>query len=95
MRREVAALLSQFPVYPELDLELLERCGVTVDPGTHVPTHTSDTFETNVPGLYLAGSVVAGANRGEVFIENGRFHGRVVVEDVTRKLAQQELGANS
>ena len=77
------------------DLELLERCGVTVDPGTHVPTHNSDTFETNVPGLYLAGSVVAGANRGEVFIENGRFHGRVVVEDVTRKLAQQELGANS
>ena len=71
------------------DLEFLQRCGVAVDPNTNIPTHDADTFETNVPGLYLAGSVVAGANRGEVFIENGRFHGRVVVEEIAKKLTPQ------
>ncbi len=70
------------------DLEFLKRCGVAVDPDTNVPTRDPETFETNVPGLYLAGSVVAGANRGEVFIENGRFHGRVVVEDVAKRLGK-------
>ena len=68
------------------DLDFLRRCGVAVDAATNVPQHDRETFETNVPGLYLAGSVVAGANRGEVFIENGRFHGQVVVGDVVRKL---------
>ena len=67
------------------DLELLEACGVTVDRATNIPQHDPETYETNVPGLYLAGSVVAGANRGEVFIENGRFHGRVVVEHIARR----------
>lgn len=71
------------------DLEFLKRCGVTVDSETNVPTHDPQTFETNIPGLYLAGSVVAGANRGEVFIENGRFHGRVVVENVARTLGKE------
>ena len=68
------------------DLDFLRECGVSVDAATNVPSHDPETFETNVPGLYLAGSVVAGANRGEVFIENGRFHGQVVVGDVVRKL---------
>ena len=68
------------------DLELLEACGVAVDRATNIPQHDPETYETNVPGLYLAGSVVAGANRGEVFIENGRFHGRVVVEHIARRL---------
>ncbi len=68
------------------DLEFLQACGVAVDRATNVPQHDPETYETNVPGLYLAGSVVAGANRGEVFIENGRFHGRVVVEHIARRL---------
>ena len=70
------------------DLELLEACGVAVDRATNIPQHDPETYETNVPGLYLAGSVVAGANRGEVFIENGRFHGRVVVEHIARRLGR-------
>jgi len=68
------------------DLEFLKDCGIQVDPETNIPTHNPETFETNVPGLYLAGAVVAGANRGEVFIENGRFHGAVVVAEVAKRL---------
>ena len=44
-----------------------------------------------MPGLYIAGAVVAGANRGQVFIENGRFHGRVVVEHVVKRLERVSL----
>jgi len=41
-----------------------------------------ETFETNVAGIYLAGSVVAGRQNGEIFIENGRFHGQVVMRTI-------------
>jgi thioredoxin reductase (NADPH) len=34
-----------------------------------------ETLESNVPGIYLAGVIVAGSRTSEIFIENGRFHG--------------------
>ena len=74
------------------DLDFLRAAGVLVA-SNNVPRHDPETFETNVPGLYLAGAVVAGANRGEVFIENGRFHGRVVVEHIARRLGREPVGA--
>ena len=70
------------------DLDFLRGAGIQVA-ANNVPRHDPETFETNVPGLYLAGAVVAGANRGEVFIENGRFHGRVVVEHIARRLGRE------
>ncbi len=69
------------------DLDFLRGCGIAVA-DNNVPRHDSKTFETNVPGLYLAGAVIAGANRGEVFIENGRFHGRVVVDQIAKRLGR-------
>ena len=35
-----------------------------------------ETFETNVPNLFIAGGAIAGKKTGNIFIENGRFHGR-------------------
>tara|TARA_B100001123_G_scaffold358242_1_gene412957 strand:+ start:4080 stop:5069 length:990 start_codon:yes stop_codon:yes gene_type:complete len=69
------------------NLKFLRSCGIQVDSDTNIPSHNPKTFETNVSGLYLAGAVVAGANRGEVFIENGRFHGKVVVDEIAKRLA--------
>ena len=69
------------------NLNFLRNCGIQVDSDTNIPSHNPKTFETNVAGLYLAGAVVAGANRGEVFIENGRFHGKVVVDEIAKRLA--------
>lgn len=68
------------------DLGLLARAGVEIDPATSIPRHHPETFETNVPGLFLAGAVVAGVNSGQIFIENGRFHGAVVVGEIARRL---------
>ena len=68
------------------DMEFLRAGGVAVNPETLVPEYDPNTFETNVPGLYLAGAVVSGAERGQVFIENGRFHGEVVVREIAKRL---------
>ena len=68
------------------DVEFLKASGIEVASDTNIPRHDPETYQTNVPGLYLVGSVVAGANRGEVFIENGRFHGQVVIDAIAASL---------
>jgi thioredoxin reductase (NADPH) len=69
------------------DVSLLERAGVRIDPVTLEPEHDRETFETNVPGLYLAGAIVAGRNTNRIFIENGRFHGALVVKAILEREA--------
>jgi thioredoxin reductase (NADPH) len=44
------------------------------------------TLETNVPGLYVAGVLISGRQTNEIFIENGRFHGRQIMADLRLKL---------
>src|SRR5437016_1359231 len=57
-----------------------DQLGVHYDNDTLRAHYNPQTFETNVPGVYLAGSVVGGRLNGEVFIENGRFHGEVLMK---------------
>ena len=52
------------------------------DSDTLRPQYNTETYETNVPGVYLAGSIVGGRFNAEVFIENGRFHGETVVKAI-------------
>ncbi|HUQ84571.1 MAG TPA: YpdA family putative bacillithiol disulfide reductase [Gemmatimonadaceae bacterium] len=60
-------------------VHLLEQMGVTIDRTTGIPTHDAKTLETDVPGVFIAGVVVAGYDANKVFIENGRFHGDQIV----------------
>ena len=57
------------------DTALFQRIGIEIDEATGRPTHDPATLETNVPGVFLAGSVTAGYRTGDIFIENGRFDG--------------------
>ncbi len=50
------------------------------------PVCNLETLESNVKGVYLAGVIVAGTETGEIFIENGRFHGQQIAADLTKKL---------
>lgn len=68
------------------DVELQRRCGVDFDDRTLVPTFDPDTCETNVPGLYVAGTLQAGIDTNRIFIENSREHGLKLVLDVARRL---------
>ena len=54
---------------------LFWRLGIELDPDTERASVNPDTLETNVPGIYMAGSIVAGRYTSGIFIENGRFDG--------------------
>jgi thioredoxin reductase (NADPH) len=69
------------------DFALLRRVGVDVNPETQRPVCNPETLESNVPGIYLAGVIIAGMDTNEIFIENGRFHGHQIVADIMKKSA--------
>jgi thioredoxin reductase (NADPH) len=64
------------------DLELLRQIGVPIDKETGIPAHDPATLETKVPGVFIAGVVVAGYDANKVFIENGRYHGDKIVAHI-------------
>lgn len=68
------------------DTTLFERAGVAFDPVTCAPAFDAETFETNVPGVYVVGAAITGRNSGQIFIENGRLHGQRVIEAIARRL---------
>src|ERR1700691_4492881 len=77
----VLALIGYHPDYDflrSMGLELSEeQCRPVCDPVS---------LESNVPGIYVAGVIVAGSSTNEIFIENGRFHGKQIAEDLKRKM---------
>lgn len=70
--------------------KLLRGVGVRVDGESLRPDHTPDTFETNVAGIYIAGSIVSGRDTGKTFIETGRFHGASIVKGILARKAQPQ-----
>jgi thioredoxin reductase (NADPH) len=67
----------------------MRSAGIDCHPDTLAPRMNPDTFETNVPNLFLAGGAVAGRHTGSIFIENGRFHGEKIIAVVAERLAQR------
>jgi thioredoxin reductase (NADPH) len=67
------------------DFDFLESLGVRVEGKDCRPICNPETKESNVPGIYLAGVIVAGACTNEIFIENGRLHGRQIAAALTAK----------
>jgi thioredoxin reductase (NADPH) len=68
------------------DFDFLTALGVRLEGKDLLPVCDGDCLESNVPGVYLAGVIVAGSRTNEIFIENGRFHGRQIAADLERKL---------
>jgi len=68
------------------DIELLERTGIVFDPESKRPRTNPATLESDRPGVYLAGVIVAGMHTNEIFIENGRFHGKQIAVAIAEKL---------
>lgn len=69
------------------DYKFLESCGVetiTNEFGT-APSYNRDTMESNVENLYIAGVIAAGNDANTIFIENGKFHGGAIAQDIERK----------
>jgi thioredoxin reductase (NADPH) len=68
------------------DVDLYRAAGVRVDAETLVPEHDPESCETNVPGLYVAGTIQAGRDTHRIFIENSRDHGPRIAGHLVRRL---------
>lgn len=70
------------------DAEWMRQIGIEIHPETLAPRYDVNTYETSVPGLFVAGGQLAGKRTGTVFIENGRFHGEVIAKTLAARLGQ-------
>jgi thioredoxin reductase (NADPH) len=74
------------------DLEFLGSLGIRLDPASQRPRTNPDTLESDRPGIFLAGVIVAGMHTNEIFIENGRFHGKKIAEAIAESVARTLIG---
>jgi thioredoxin reductase (NADPH) len=72
------------------NVDLLRQIGVAIDLKSGVPAHDAASLETDVPGIFIAGVVVAGFDANKVFIENGRFHGDKILAHILGHAAPAE-----
>ncbi len=75
--KQVFALTGYHP-----DYAFIESLGVELDSESRRPKLNAKSLESNVPGIHLAGVVIGGKHTGEIFIENGRFHGKQIVDSL-------------
>lgn len=68
------------------DFEFMEEHGIHLDPASSKPITNPETLESERCGVYLAGVIVAGTHTNEIFIENGRFHGKLIAEAIEKSL---------
>ncbi len=66
------------------DVTLLQEAGIQFQADTTVPIH-SELMETTVSGLYVAGVVICGNKTSDVFIENGRLHGKIIAQAIVSR----------
>jgi thioredoxin reductase (NADPH) len=68
----------------EQDATLFERCGVELEGEERRPVFDPRTMETNIPGLYVAGTATAGSQRrARVFIETSHVHASRIARAIT------------
>jgi len=77
----VLALIGYHP-----DYDFLRSMGIELSDEQCRPVCDPVSLESNVKGVYVAGVIVAGSRTNEIFIENGRFHGKQIAADLKVKL---------
>jgi thioredoxin reductase (NADPH) len=83
--RRVFALTGYHP-----DFAFIESLGVHLDRETRKPALDPNSLESNVPGVHLAGVVIGGRHTSEIFIENGRFHGKQIIDALAGRQLKRE-----
>jgi thioredoxin reductase (NADPH) len=69
------------------DYDFLRSAGIELATEQMRPVTDPETLESNVLGMYVAGVIVAGSRTNEIFIENGRFHGKLIARHLAEKLS--------
>jgi thioredoxin reductase (NADPH) len=78
--KQVFALTGYHP-----DYTFIKSLGVKLDEKTLKPALDPESLESNVPGIFLAGVVIGGRHTSEIFIENGRFHGKQIIDSLVKR----------
>jgi thioredoxin reductase (NADPH) len=68
------------------DFTFLQSIGIECSPEDLQPAHDPETFETNIPNIYMAGVVCGGMNTNRLFIENSRYHAVNIIRNIQQKL---------
>jgi len=67
------------------NLNFLRSLGIKLsDDDVCKPTYNDDTYESNVPGIYLAGVICGGMNTHRLFIENSREHAVKIISNILK-----------
>lgn len=68
------------------NISMLQSIGIQTDSDTLVPSFNPETYEANVKNVFLSG-VVTGGITNRVYIEDGRFHGLKIAEEIAHRLS--------
>ncbi|MBI5975347.1 bacillithiol disulfide reductase YpdA [Staphylococcus canis] len=69
------------------DYDFLQTIGIDIHTNEYgtAPIYNKDTYETNIENCYIAGVIAAGNDANTIFIENGKFHGIHIAQDIIAK----------
>lgn len=70
------------------DAAFLQNAGIELQGDAYIPVLDPHTYETSVPGLYMAGSVIGGEETAKVFIENGKLHAAPIIRSILKRLGR-------
>jgi putative YpdA family bacillithiol system oxidoreductase len=69
------------------NFKFLESAGLKFsEDKKHIPVYNSETMESNVDGLYLAGVICGGMETHKWFIENSRIHATQIVAHIESEM---------
>ncbi|QXP79781.1 MULTISPECIES: YpdA family putative bacillithiol disulfide reductase [Winogradskyella] len=67
------------------NFELLDTVGIEFsEDEKRIPSYNSETMETNIEGLYLAGVICGGMETHKWFIENSRIHAKMIIDHISQ-----------
>lgn len=69
------------------NLEFIQNLGVDINDG--LPEFNSETHETNIPGIYLAGVICGGNYTDRYFIENSLDHPDKIIKAILNNLRKK------
>lgn len=67
------------------DFNFLKKIGIHLEGDCLNPNYNTETMETNIPNLYLAGVVCGGKDTHLWFIENSRIHAEMIIGNIIQK----------
>ena len=70
------------------NFKFLEKAGIKFSTdGKQIPIYNSETMESNVKGIYLAGVICGGLETHKWFIENSRVHAEIISNHIKNNLS--------